>query len=235
MAEHALAAFEAGRYASGGLPRWTRDLAARLGRPEQALQAALTAMREQRNLADYLAVQTLAGERWPALREELLGVVCWNRSTYPMDEVDILLHEGRIEDAMAAVDAAPAYDLVERVVEAALPGHPEWVFRACRQQFDAIADAGRSRPTIKPSSGWSGRRPPCRPPGRRPHGGPTSRRRSNGTAGSTACGRSWSGSACRDMTGAPAWGKEVGWRLRKRLSGERSAQQQEPLRPCQDA
>jgi uncharacterized Zn finger protein len=145
IAERALAAFAAEPYPTGELPRWTRDLAARLGRLEQALQAALTAVRERPTLADFLAAQALAGERWSELREPLLEPLRCRRSHSPSDEVDIFLHEGLIEDAMAAVDAAPRHALVERVVEAALPTHPDWAFRACTHQFDRIADAGKAQ------------------------------------------------------------------------------------------
>ncbi len=145
VAEHALATLSAEPYAGGELPRWTRDLAARLGRKEQALRAALTVVRERATLADYLAVQSLAAERWPTLRDELLERVRGKQSSYPADEVDIFLHEGLLEEAMAAVDASPRHELVERVAEAALRSHPEWVFRACTRQFDRIADAGKSQ------------------------------------------------------------------------------------------
>lgn len=144
VAQHALENLDAGPYPSGVLPRWTRDLSARLGRREDALQAAVRAMQEQASLEDYLAVQSLAGGRWPGLREELLKEVRRTRSYYPSAQVDIFLHEGLMEDAMAVVDASPGHELVGRVAEAALPTHPDWVFRACAHQFDRIADAGKS-------------------------------------------------------------------------------------------
>jgi uncharacterized Zn finger protein len=145
VAERGLAAAGAGSYPTGELARWTRDLAARLGEPERALQAALTVMRERPTLADYQAVSPLAGERWPEVREALLADLRRRQSNYPDEEINILLHEGLIEDAMAFVDASPRHELVERVVEAALPTHPDWVFQACAHQFDRIADAGKSQ------------------------------------------------------------------------------------------
>lgn len=145
IAEHALSAFDAGPYPTGELPAWTRDLASRLGRMESALKAAVTATRESPTLANYLRIQSLAGEGWPALREELLEQVRRRQSHFPSSEIDIFLHEGLIEDAIAAVDASPRHELVERVAEAALPTHPDWVFRACTHQFDRIANAGKSQ------------------------------------------------------------------------------------------
>lgn len=145
VAEQALARFPPRPYAFPELPRWTRDLAARLGQPESALQAALMAMRERSTLSDYLAVQSLAAGHWPELREELLRQALAEETSFPTDRLDILLHEGLIEEAIAVVDAIPQYDLVARVVAAALVSHPDWVFRACTQQFARIADAGNSQ------------------------------------------------------------------------------------------
>ncbi len=102
-------------------------------------------MRERPTLADYRTIPPLAGERWPEVREKLLADLRRWQSNYPAEEINIYLHEGLIEDAMAAVDASPRHELVERVVEAALPTHPDWVFRACAHQFDRIADAGKSQ------------------------------------------------------------------------------------------
>jgi len=84
------------------------------------------------------------GERWPGLREELLDRVRQAQSYYPSDQVDVFLHEGLLEEAMAVVDASPRHALVDRVASAALATHPDWVFRACCHQFDRIADAGKA-------------------------------------------------------------------------------------------
>jgi len=145
VAEDALSRLPAEPYSGGDLPRWTRDLAARLGEPDRALQAAQLVMQERPTLADYLAVEKLAGERWPGLRNELLQYVKESKSHYPSDQIDIFLHEGLIDDAIAAVDASPGHELVERVADAVLATHPDWVFHASTHQFDRIADAGKSQ------------------------------------------------------------------------------------------
>src|SRR6266568_5163549 len=54
------------------LARWLRQAATAAGEPERAVQAGLAAVHALPSLADYQAVQALAGERWPALRDELL-------------------------------------------------------------------------------------------------------------------------------------------------------------------
>ncbi|HTE20528.1 MAG TPA: SWIM zinc finger family protein, partial [Armatimonadota bacterium] len=109
VAEHALTAFEAMPYGGGELSRWTRDLAARLGHAERALQAGLAAMRDEPSLANYLALQPLAGERWPELRSELLEALRRSVDYYPTSKIDIFLHEGLIDDAIAAVGPSPGH------------------------------------------------------------------------------------------------------------------------------
>lgn len=154
VAEHWLSRGEGEPIARPELARWTRDLAARLGRNDLALQAALAAARSRSGLQDYLAVAPLAGERWPELREELLEALRRGpRSYYPTAEVEIFLHEGLIDDAIAAVDAAPGHELVALVVDAASATHPDWVFRACKHQFDRIADAGNA-PYYHEAAAW---------------------------------------------------------------------------------
>ena len=56
----------------GRLATWVRDLAERVGRPDLALQAAVTAFRADPDLASYRRVRQLSGEEWPERREELL-------------------------------------------------------------------------------------------------------------------------------------------------------------------
>jgi uncharacterized Zn finger protein len=55
------------------LAAWLCDLAAGMGEPERALEAAAVAFRETPSMAAYQRVQELAGERWPELREDLLA------------------------------------------------------------------------------------------------------------------------------------------------------------------
>lgn len=128
------------------IARWLRDQAKASGQTGRALGAALVAMRESPSLADYEAVQALAGERWPALREELLAGLRKSTSLGGQAKVDIFLHEGLIDDAIAVADAASySYSLVEKVVDAAIGSRPEWAIRASRQQAEPLMDAGKSQ------------------------------------------------------------------------------------------
>jgi uncharacterized Zn finger protein len=140
IAEHGLTL--EGRKAS--LAVWLCDLAAGMGQSERALKAALIAFREEPSLTGYLRVQELAGEPWPEHREKLLSHLRRIKSYYPEAQVDVFLHEGLIEDAIEAVDGDTTHTLVERVAEAAIGSHPDWVIRACRKQAEWIMDEGKA-------------------------------------------------------------------------------------------
>jgi len=55
----------------------------------------------------------------------------------------VFLHEGLIDDAIAALDTYASHTLVEQVVDAALQSqaHLEWVIQACRKQAEYILRA----------------------------------------------------------------------------------------------
>jgi uncharacterized Zn finger protein len=70
--------------------------------------------------------------------------------------VDIFLHEGLVEDAIAAVDQGATHTLVERVADAAVPSHPEWVIKTARQQAERLMDGGKSQ-YYGAAAGWLAR------------------------------------------------------------------------------
>jgi len=128
------------------LARWLRDAATAAGEPERAVQAGLAAVRALPSLADYQAIQALAGERWPGLRDAVLAELRRTPARSPSAVGEIFLHEGRIADAIAVAEAAPYdYTLVEHVADAAIQSHPDWVIRTARQQAERIMDAGQSK------------------------------------------------------------------------------------------
>ena len=97
-----------------------------MGRTEQALEAAVVAFQEEANLAAYLRAQDLAGDGWPELRTELLDRLRQAKAYYGAGPVEVFLHEGLIDDAIAAVDGGAPHTLVRRVVDAAIESHPDW-------------------------------------------------------------------------------------------------------------
>lgn len=128
-----------------GLAAWLRNLAAEMGRTDEALSAALVALYEEPSLAAYRKAQDLAGEGWPPVRDGALASLRLARSYYPEGQVDIFLHEGLIDDAIAAVNEGAAHELVERVADVAVGSRPDWVIRASRAQAESIMDGGKAQ------------------------------------------------------------------------------------------
>jgi uncharacterized Zn finger protein len=103
------------------------------------------AFREELNLANYLRVAEIAREQWPEDRAKLLEHVRHTKSYTPQGQVDIFLHEGLIDDAIAAVEPNATHTLVERVADAAIQSHPEWVIKVSRKQAEPFMDEGKAQ------------------------------------------------------------------------------------------
>lgn len=127
------------------LARWLRDFARQMFQPHLALQAARVAFARSPSLAEYLAVEAVAGQDWPAVKVELLKQLA--ATNYAPNKIDIYLHEGMVDEAVKAVDRSSyiGYDALERVVDAATASHPDWAIRQCRRQAEEIMDAGKSQ------------------------------------------------------------------------------------------
>ena len=126
------------------MARWIRDIATSENQPERALDAAMIAMRERPGLEDYQIIQSLAGDRWPELREELLSHLRQLNSLYSLPKVDIFLHEGLIDDAIDSLGDYVGYSTIEKVAEAAVSARPDWVIQVSRKQAEVIMNAGKS-------------------------------------------------------------------------------------------
>jgi len=126
------------------LAAWLSELALGMGETGRALAAAQIAFQENLTLTAYRRVQDLAGERWPALKADLLAHLATAGDA--ASQVEIYLSEGMVNEAVQAIDAETyvGYDTLERVVDAAIQSHPDWVIRHCRQQAESIMDAGKS-------------------------------------------------------------------------------------------
>lgn len=106
------------------------------------LRAAVLAFRERPALTVYLSARELAGPGWDSLRDELLTGLRAAKPPLPAGPVEVFLHEGLMGDAMAAVKGSWDYRLIERVAEAAIETHPDWVIETCRSQAEAIMHPG---------------------------------------------------------------------------------------------
>jgi uncharacterized Zn finger protein len=104
------------------------------------------AFRDEISLENYLRVAEIAGEQWSERRTELLDHTRHMKSSYPQGQINVFLHEGLIEDAIAALDPYASHTLIEQVVDAALQSqsHLDWVIQACRKQAEYIMDGGKA-------------------------------------------------------------------------------------------
>ena len=128
------------------LAKWLRDTALLMEEKSRALPAAEVAYRDEISLENYQWVADIAGDRWPERRTELLDYTRSKITTYPKGQVDVLLHEGLVGDAIAMLDPYASHTLIEQVVDAALEAqsHLEWVIEACRKQAEYIMDKGKA-------------------------------------------------------------------------------------------
>jgi uncharacterized Zn finger protein len=128
------------------LATWLRDQAAAAGDADPAARPALVALRELHSLDDYQALNTVAGDRWPTLRDEVLTELRQAAAHSPSGVGAILVYEGLLDDAIAVIgDLFHHCIVVGRTVGAAIQTHPEWVARMGRQQAERIMDGGKAR------------------------------------------------------------------------------------------
>ncbi|MEH2348077.1 MAG: SWIM zinc finger family protein [Nostoc sp.] len=126
---------------------WTSDLAVELGNSEAALLAIKAAFQVKPSFVDYQRMAELAGENWESVKTDLLRIVRtysgWGTESA---KVDIFLHEGLIDDAIAIANELSSYDseLINRVMNAAIPHNPNWVIANARRRAEKIMDAGKA-------------------------------------------------------------------------------------------
>jgi uncharacterized Zn finger protein len=126
---------------------WTSDLAESMGKPQVALTARVTAFKAKPSFQDYLKIENLAGEGWAALRPDLLQTLS-QHSSYGLSaaKVDIFLHEGEIDRAIAAVKNLSYYEatLIHRVMDVAMSQRPDWVIENARHRAEEIMNRGKA-------------------------------------------------------------------------------------------
>ncbi len=126
---------------------WTSDLALELGNHEAALLAIKAAFQLQPSFVDYQKMEELAGENWESVKIDLLRIIRTSRGWGTESaKVDIFLHEGLIDDAIAIASELSSYDseLIHRVMNAAIPHNPGWVIANACRRAEKIMDAGKA-------------------------------------------------------------------------------------------
>ena len=128
------------------LAKWLRDQAEAMDKMELALTAAEHAFRAEVSLANYQQVAELAGEQWTEKRIALLDYARSKQAYQQQGSVDVFLHEGLLDEAIAALEPYASHTLVEQVVEFALKSQSQldWVIQASRKQAESIMDRGKA-------------------------------------------------------------------------------------------
>ncbi|MBW4563818.1 MAG: SWIM zinc finger domain-containing protein [Mojavia pulchra JT2-VF2] len=126
---------------------WMSDLAEELGNREAALLARKAAFQAKPSLFDYQKLEELAGENWASVKAELLQIIrTYNGWGTESAKVNIYLHEGLIDDAIATVNDFSSYnsELIYRVMDAAISHNPDWVISNACRRAELIIDAGKA-------------------------------------------------------------------------------------------
>jgi len=126
---------------------WTSDLAEAQGKPQIALTARIAAFKAKPSFQDYQKIEQLAGASWAGLRPDVLQTLS-QHSSYGLStaKVDIFLHEGEIDRAIRAVTDLSYYEatLIQRVMDAAMSQHPDWVIANARHRAEEIMNRGKA-------------------------------------------------------------------------------------------
>jgi uncharacterized Zn finger protein len=126
---------------------WTSDLAIELSDSEAALLAIKAAFQVKPSFFDYQKMAELAGENWESVKIDLLRIIrTVSGGGTESAKVDIFLHEGLIDDAIAIANELSSYnsELIHRVMDAAIPHNPSWVIANARRRAENIMDAGKA-------------------------------------------------------------------------------------------
>jgi uncharacterized Zn finger protein len=129
------------------LATWTSDLAEGLGDRQAALAARVIAFNTKPSFGDYQKVEELAGATWSTVKAELLASLRAHQGWgIQAAKVEIFLHEGRIDDAIATVSDLGSYESapIHQVMDAAIAQYPEWVIENARHRAESIMDRGKA-------------------------------------------------------------------------------------------
>ncbi|MEM9817478.1 MAG: SWIM zinc finger domain-containing protein, partial [Cyanobacteria bacterium P01_D01_bin.6] len=119
-----------------------------MGDRAAALEARILAFKAQPSFKGYCKLEELAATDWFELQGELLQYLRtardWGKE---QAQVDIFLHEGLMEDAIAAVSGLRSYrgDLILRVMDAVVDTHSQWVLDNARRRAKSIMDEGKAK------------------------------------------------------------------------------------------
>jgi len=126
---------------------WTQDLAEGLKDKAAALEASIFAFKSKPSLTGYRAIESLSGNLWPVTKEQLLQQIrrmsAWREAEA---QIDILLHEKLIEDAVKKVSGFSFREaLIWRVMDDAIASHSQWIIDKTMLEAQKIVEAGKAK------------------------------------------------------------------------------------------
>jgi uncharacterized Zn finger protein len=123
---------------------WLRDLALLQQDTDLAIRAGLASLKETPTLDAYRRLEEIAGAGWPELRDPLLAEWERLRGYTPRGVIEVFLHEGRIGAALDVVEHGYDYELLGKVVDAAVSTFPDRAIAIGRKQAEEIMDRGKA-------------------------------------------------------------------------------------------
>jgi uncharacterized Zn finger protein len=127
------------------LGTWLGPLEEAQGRIGPAVQAYLAAFTSIPSLELYQTVRRLAGSNWDELRLKM--VECLRETSHLSVLADVYLLEGDWDAAIHVADQVGfwSYSLIEKVADAVLSHHPEWVIRVSIAQAEGLIEKTQSK------------------------------------------------------------------------------------------
>jgi len=127
---------------------WTYDLAEELEEQAVALEALVFAFKAKPSLKGYQTIQSLSGEEWPEMKEQLLQQIrqmsFWQESDA---QIDILLHENLADDAIEKVSELSGFKdaLTLRVMDEVIGSRSQWVVDTAIHKAQQIIEAKKAK------------------------------------------------------------------------------------------
>lgn len=127
-----------------GLGKWLGEIAGSLEKTDLALKSEIASFESLASLESYQHIRELAGEEWKTIRPRLIKSL---QKSYDHDVlVDVYLYDNEIDKAIKIAEKDSAnYSLVEKVADAAIETHPEWVIRVSNKQAESLIAKTQSK------------------------------------------------------------------------------------------
>jgi uncharacterized Zn finger protein len=124
-------------YQTHAMALWLAPLEESQGRNDKALMAYRLAYNEAPGIEAYRHIKRLAGTNWQNLQPALVRKAGDGNSKEVL--VDIYLEEGEWEAAIKVAESYTwSFNLLEKVADAVIPHHPDWVIRISLKQADEL-------------------------------------------------------------------------------------------------